>query len=157
MSFTTPTIIKFYPATPAIGSIIGRGGSNLRSIGRDLNGEGDRVTIKFNEPTGKTPGQFCIISNSPSKAESAYVEMRKLEEDFIANWWSRALSVEDGEETSVYTHTLIKSLAGLVLGKESANLKEARETFEGVDIQVSNPDEKTCLITYEVALENKDI
>ena len=69
MSFQRPTVIKFYPATPAIGSIIGRGGSNLRSIGRDLNRTGDRVTIKFNEPSGKTPGQFCIISNDTSKAE----------------------------------------------------------------------------------------
>ena len=156
MSFQRPTVIKFFPATPAIGSIIGRGGSNLRSIGRELNGNGDRVTIKFNEPNGKTPGQFCIISNASSQADTAYTELRKLEEDFIANWWSKALSKETGEDSIKYSHQVIKSLAGLVLGKESSNLKTAREDFDGVDIQVSNPDEKSCVITYEVALEKAD-
>ena len=156
MSFQRPTVIKFYPATPAIGSIIGRGGSNLRSIGRDLNRTGDRVTIKFNEPSGKTPGQFCIISNDTSKAEKAYADMRKMEEDFIANWWSNALSKETTEESIKYSHQVIKSLAGLVLGKESSNLFQARKDFFEVDIQVSNPDEKSCVITYEAALGKEE-
>ena len=170
-SNTRPTVIKFYPAAPAIGYIFGRRGENLRSIGGQLNQSGDKVTIKLNDPTKTTPAQFAIISHDGDKAKQAYDWLRELEEESINgnivsnqegaetrenDWWSKALKKETGEETVKFTHILIKNLAGLVLGKKSSNIEQARKDHFGVDIQVTSTD-KTCSITYEAAIGNADV
>ena len=166
---SSPIVIKFFPASTAIGFIFGRRGANLRQIGSELNRSGDNVTIKFNNPTSSSPGQFCIISHDGSKAKTAYEELRKLEDECIngrivhhstgtksreRDWWSHALSKDDGEDTIKFSHEVIKSLAGLVLGKKSINLEEARKDNFGVDIQVAN-EEASCVITYEAAKDNE--
>jgi len=166
---SSPIVIKFFPASTAIGFIFGRRGANLRQIGSELNRGGDKVTIKFNDPTSSTPGQFCIISGDGNKAQTAYQELRKLEEECVNgrivhhsdggttrehDWWSQALSKDEDEKTIKFSHEVIKSLAGLVLGKKSINLEQARADNYDVDIQVAN-EEKSCVITYEVAKEKE--
>ena len=160
----SPHVIKFFPATPAIGFIIGGGASNLKKIGQALNTSGSRVTIKINEPRGKNPLQFCIICDDKTKAEDAYSRLRALEDTAINgaelngsrsnDWWPKALSKATGEETTKYSHKLIKSLAGIVLGKESANLKACREAHFEVDVQVTNTDQD-CIITYEATTSDE--
>lgn len=167
---SSPTVIKFFPASSAIGFMFGRRGQNLRQIGGDLNrSDGTNVSIKFNQPTETTPGQFCIICSDPAKAEAAYKELRVMEDECIngrnvthhdgsktreRDWWSSALDKESNGATVTFIHTVIKSLAGIVLGKKSINLETARTDHFGVDIQVTNG-EKECVITYEVAQDNE--
>lgn len=167
-----PVVIKFYPASSAIGYMFGAGARNLKAIGNRLNAarDGKGVTIKFNNPTEKAPGQFCIISNDPEKADAAYEDLRFLEDECIngrvevapdgtesrtGDWWGTAISKDTSDETVKYTHKLIKSIAGLVIGKNSANLIQARADHFEVDINVVNGEDGSCSITYEAKADNE--
>lgn len=166
---SSPTVFKFIPAKQATSAIFGRNASNLREIGRNLNTSGDKVTVKFNAPKDKrSSGQFVIISNDREKALQAMEFLRDTESDFIlgiqnddgirsGGYFSKAITKEIDEESGVvtYTHTLIANLAGLIIGKSSANLIKAREDHFETDINVNNTD-NGCQIIYKANIENDE-
>ena len=166
------TTIKFIPASPSVGLIIGAGAKNLKAIGNQLNADGERVTIYVNNPDGGRLlyTQFCIISKDTQKAEMAYKMLRDIEQDAIdgrintdtgsrdGGWWNRSLhDITDDSNTThhVYKHLLIKNQAGLTLGKDSINLVTIQEQYTNVDIVVSNTD-TTTTVTYTVPIQHND-
>ena len=167
---SSPTVFKFIPSKQATSAIFGRNASNLREIGHTLNNTGDKVTVKFNAPKDKrSSGQFVIISNDRDKALKAMEFLRDIEADYIlgqknddgiryGGYFSKAITREDDEESGqvTYTHTLIANLAGLIIGKSSTNLIQAREEHPDVDINVNNTD-NGCQIIYKSQQDNDDM
>ena len=167
---SSTTILKFIPAKQATSALFGRNASNLKEIGRYLNSSGDKVTVKFNAPKDpRSSGQFVIISNDRDKALQAMEFLREKETDYIlghtsdddtrfGGFFSKAITKETDEEagTITYTHNLITNLAGLVIGKASANLIKAREDHFEADINVNNTDDG-CQIIYKVSIENDEV